>query len=401
MKARFCAPIVFVLGCGPARSSSMDVGASASTGADSADTTGLSACPDGVAIGPITLQTDADVAALSGCHTVEGDLHLDPCEACNSDRSSCDSCVDADALTSLAALEMLERITGSLTLGWARPIGNFAQQIDLHDCRGATSLRTLDGLDGLRLVGGGLRLHCAPALERASFPALERVGVMLVDDDGHRESAKLEVRERIPVDVGFPSLREARTVTLVGPRRTRIGMGTLERVDAMYLAHTSIASLDELGALREVGEFDMTANGTIVELGPISALERLERLSLHHIEKVTAIELSVVPSVLSISGMENLERVVASTTSEGGLSVTGNHGLVTLEVHGLREASAVHIMDNHSLTTLSGVSALERVERELRISENTSLCQSEAEAFFDALELGENAWYSVRDNADC
>jgi hypothetical protein len=35
-------------------------------------------------------------------------------------------------------------------------------------------------------------------------------------------------------------------------RRPRIGLGPLARVDAMYLAHTSIASLDELGALREV-----------------------------------------------------------------------------------------------------------------------------------------------------
>lgn len=90
---------------------------SATAGSSSAD--GPTACgEDGVAVGLFLIRENSDAEALRGCHTLDGEMIIDPCQTCaDPSRVGCTDCVEASLLTSIEGLESLREVTGSLAVG--------------------------------------------------------------------------------------------------------------------------------------------------------------------------------------------------------------------------------------------------------------------------------------------
>lgn len=349
---------------------------------------------DGAAQGPIVLRSNGDVAALSGCMRVEGDLYIDPCRVCFDDDARCSSCTKEEAaqLTSLDGLGSLERITGRLVVGWAE------ENWRAGPCTGPTALHTLEGLAGLREVDGNLELNCAPGLTSASLPQLKRAGVP--------SEGELSVAVHIPVDAEFPELQEVATLILMGPTRTKVGTPKLEKVHGyVHLWDTSISTLEELRALREVhGRFRLW-DTPVADLGPVGRLQMLGGLEL--IGNVPLVDLAL-PSIggqfdsLLVGSLPSIETISLSqdATEISGVHLAGNPRLAVFSAPGLRESAWFYIGANESFASFAGLPALERVSEDLRISSNPALCMSVVNSFVEGLEV-DGAIVHVYGNGDC
>jgi hypothetical protein len=346
--------------------------------------------PDGVVVGPVPLRTPQDVEALAGCSVVDGDVFIDPCQVCAEDVPDCWDCGPPDALTSLAGLQSLERITGTLVVG----------SVDSDYCVGHQRLSSLEGLDGLREVGFAL-FGCSPGLTSARLPALERAG--------DTEWGGISVEAEFPAQLDLPSLKSARGVWIWGRQQTSPGMPALEVVwDWLVFYDTNIASLDGLQALREVhGLFRLQLNDTLISLGPIGDIPVLGGVRVDHtsgVREVVLYEVTALSKWIAVSHNDAVERIaIPHTVSQiRAVSISDNPVLSSLELPGLEEIDEIlEISYNPSLTSLEGLSALQRVGGMVEIRNNPALCQSDVDAFVASLEIGEGAWAWTTDNADC
>ena len=142
--------------------------------------------------GPVVVSGQDHVAALAGCPRLDGDLRIRTAAALRLDD-----------------LASLETVTGSLVIG------------------PTLALDTLDGLRGLREVGGALRVVANGDVTGAFFPALERAGAVEIDGN----VALLQVM--------LPRLREVTGDVVVH------GNAALELVDVTVLARIGGALIIE------------------------------------------------------------------------------------------------------------------------------------------------------------
>lgn len=179
-------------------------------------------CPGGVVSGNLTITSADDIAALAGCHTIEGRLT-----------------VESPTLESLEGLEGIQRIEGDLWISGRRCT---------RACSGSNELLTsLRGLDDLAFVGGTVDI-------RGDMP--------LTDIDGL--DGLVEIGERLTISV--------RGVTAIS------GLGSLEAVGrGLSLSYASIERFDALNALTTVrGTVSFFENPGLVELGGFDAVRFID-----------------------------------------------------------------------------------------------------------------------------
>lgn len=390
--------LIALAACGPDRGFDGQSGGTTGAGTTVADsgassTTGVHACGvDGIAVGPIVLRSDADVDALAGCNVVDGDLYIDPCRVCLEDADPCSQCPEIDTLTSLLGLQSLQRVDGSLVMGWA---GNPSRA----PCTGPTALTTLEGLENLREVEGSLELDCAPEVVEARLSSLERVGTPT--------EGQLRVSTGFPVVIELPNLREVGSFRLLGPSKTRIGAPKLERVwGDLQPWETRIPELGELQALSEVhGEFRAYGDTELADLSPVDELTLLGGLTIGDLPNLTRIELPSLSGAMDrglvVGGSSPVERIVVAptVTSIIEIDLAANPKMSVFEAVGVQDIRWLRISGNASLSSLDGLQSLETMGETALIGENPSLCTSEVEAFIAGLEIGDHD--SIYDNGDC
>ena len=122
--------------------------------------------------GDVSPQTDADLAVLAGKTCLVGTLaisgNVTSLRVLNK-LTSIDGALTIHGtkkLSSLAGLDQLERITGSIVIGGPK--------------RGAPKLRKIDGLNKLVEIGGTLTISHSKMTDLRGFAKLERVGERVV-----------------------------------------------------------------------------------------------------------------------------------------------------------------------------------------------------------------------------
>lgn len=331
------------------------------------------------------IRENSDAEALHGCHTVDGDIIIDPCQTCaDPSRVDCTDCVEASLLTSIEGLESLREVTGSLAVGWD---GNIRE--DDEEWSGPVALTSLKALSQLERVGGFFRLDAAPAVEEAAFPNLVSIG------------GELRVSGAFPVDAVFPTLENAGQVSVSGAARQTLELPQLATVDGgVRLLETSVSDLGGLPRLESIPGMLALDGNTLVETLPWSELPSVRSFHLLGSPAVVFVDLSALDPLTV-----RLERNAALTEVDGrGLKAMESLSLIDLpltaaDFRDLRTVEYDFFISETLLTTLEGVANLERVDGRLLITDNPNLCQSEVDAFIDRVEL--NGWVTASNNAEC
>ncbi len=210
-------------------------------------------CADGRITGPIFAETDADVAALAGCHVVEGSLYLWGAE-----------------IGSLAPLAELTAVDGALSIL-------------------QTSLRDAAGLEQLERVGLCLELRDNPALE--SVRGLEE----LTHIGGCLSVGTSDASGRPRGNPALESLDALRGVEHVG-------------YFATVANNARLPHLHGLSGLRELGgDLTIEDNATLQSVSGLMGLERFRG------EAVTVAQNPALPACEAEQLLAQLDAEVAVT----------------------------------------------------------------------------------------
>ena len=340
---------------------------------------------DGIAVGVFLIRENSDAAALRGCHTVDGDVIIDPCRTCaDPSRVDCTDCVEASMLTSIEGLESLRDVTGSLAVGWDR---NFRKDDD--EWSGPVALTSLEPLSQLERVGGFFWLGAAPVVEEAAFPNLVSVG------------GELRVSNAFSADAAFPTLQHAGQVSFSGTARQSLELPRLATVDGgVWLLATSVSDLGGLPRLESVSGTLALHDNVLLDSLPWSELPNVRSFHLLGSPAVTFVNLAAFKPLSA-----RIEGNLALTDVDGrGLETMDGLNLIDLplteaDFGDLRSVQYDLFIRDTSLPTLDGFANLERVDGRLWITDNPNLCQSEVDAFIERVEL--KVAFMSDGNADC
>lgn len=226
-------------------------------------------------------------------------------------------------------------------LGGLRSVGELYLY---HD----TALTSLDGLDRLTTIDGGVELLELPALQRAVLPALETIG------------------GRLYVLIA-PSL-----VQLEAPALTELRSLELHEVDAL----PDLGSFPRIERLE--GELRLEYNNWMASLSGLPALQQIHSVSIRF-----------NPSLASLDALDRWH------TLEDELVLHSNNSLSVLRLPALQQARRLEITRNGALSALE-LPALEQLA-ELSLSDNPSLSHCAVEAWLDQLDPDQVACH---DNLD-
>ncbi len=363
-----------------------DGGGTATEESTAADATGELVCgDDGIARGLFLIRENRDALELRACHTIEGDLVIDPCQTCADPNRNCEDCEDAAMLTSLEGLEAIREVTGSVAVGWDRDV-----RVEDENWSGPTALSSLSSLSQLERVGQDVRLDAAPNVQAVVFDRLQSIG------------GELRVSGALPVDPSFPSLERVGRLSVAGiARRT--------------LVFPQLSIIDGPAWIRGTG------------LSDLRGLEQVEsvtgRLDLEENEMLSAVNWSQLPSVagFDLVGSPGISRVDLSSFQPPSVYLEGNASLTLVDGRGLETMSGLSMIDlplteadfsdlreveydfviwGTTLSDLSGFANLERARGRLWITDNPNLCQSEVDAFVERVHASDEP-YMADGNADC
>lgn len=333
-------------------------------------------------MGPVIVQVDADAAALEGCHTIEGDLLIGPCQSCEDNALSCETCADPAALSSLDGLSALTRVTGTVAIGYDREAAR-----DSERWRGPTALTNVDALSGLQHIGGDLRLDGAQQIEVPEFSNLVSV-------DG-----SLRVTHSFPAQVRFPALERVSDVLLAGESWSAFDFPVLDESAGVALFGTNVPSLPGLDDVGLSSRLAFDGNDQLATI-PFDALPPIDSFTLRNSPLIEAIDLThLVPRTANIEWNERVE-----TLRGDGIETMQSLRIMTVPLTSASfpdltvVESDLFIIDT-ALSSLEGWANLQRVGNRVSITHNPNLCQSEAEAFVEGIDA--TGWVSVKENADC
>ena len=265
------------------------------------------------------------LAALSGLHTVQGDL-----------------VVQGTPLTSLRGLDGLQHVWGDVDIAFN------------------PDLRRLGSLDALGEIGGGLRLEENQKLARidglralATMPG----DILITDHDSLQALDGFDALERVE---GNLTLADLPAVTMldglaglrsVGGSFDLLGLRRLERLDAL-------AALDSVGA-------DLRIRGS----------ENSSRWPLQSVSGLS--EIDHIGGRLNIANTDSLRDIDAFgriTDLPGSLGLYENHHLEAVSgLESLRSTGGLSVVSNYRLPDLGGFAALESIDGDLVVQNNSDL----------------------------
>jgi len=313
--------------------SDMDTDTDTDTDSDTETDTGPLCEAGGVYDGSFDIRNAADLARLSGCTEITGNLEIRKAE-----------------LADLRGLESLTRIGGALLLG------------------GNTELVSLDGLDNLRSIGGSLALYGYsiggnPALASlAGLGNLEQIGGQLVVQQADSLTDLTGLEKLTAIEDNLLLTRNASLTSLAGLQ----GVATIAG-DVNITTNASLESLAGLEGLTDIaGGLDVSGNRALKDL---SGLDKLAEIGSSG-DVMPGLTISSNDSLQSLTGLESLTAVV------GDLRVEQNPSLETLgSLTALESASGeLLIRENAALTTLGDLIALSQAFM-LNIEMNPALAQ--------------------------
>ena len=307
---------------------------------------------DGVVEGDVTIQTQADIDALSGCTRIEGSLIVDT-DASTLDFSPLGSLQTIVRSFLVANNPNLTAISGFDNLETAATFStDIFDLIPEFTIRNNPSLVSVSGFGGLEEVGTSIDISGNGALVSVSgFEQLDSTGS--VDFTGNASLTSV---------AGFNSLRSSSIFISNNP---------------------SLVSLPAFGALESSSTFFINDNDALVSFSGFGNLVSVESnfqgsVGLFSVSNNDALE--------SFSGFESLRFVGGGgSDSSGRFLIENNPALVSIPAFGALEAivandftdSVFSISNNASLLTISGFGQLNRVEGDaggsVIISNNASL----------------------------
>lgn len=277
----------------------------------------------------------ADLAALAGVAEITGSLTLSGTD-----------------LTSLAGLESLEVVGGSVTL---------AQN---------AGLTSLDALASLREVGGTLEIRENPALDDAGgLAALETVQGDLVI-----------VSNPTLVALGFTSLREV--------------TGTL----SIYF-NDSLSTLSGMPALTGVGSILLYFNPSLTSLD-FDAMPTVAN-HLHLVTNTGLLDLAALSMLTSVGGdltvsdndaITGLSELASLTSVGGDLYLFFNDSLATADLPALTSIGGSLTVRQHTALGSLAMDALVVVDGDYEVVDNPGLPSCEAQGVLDGLSGFAGAW---------
>jgi len=261
-------------------------------------------CENGVVEGDYEIGGQSDLDALEGCREIEGSLNIKGTE-----------------LESLHGLESLEAVGEDLLL------------------KGNGNLKNLEGLNGLREVGGGL-IICS------MFEGLD----LLEDRRSPKNGNFASCPERIPDTV--------KTV------RWSVSLSSSQ-------GNRQLESLDGLESLSSVESLRIDSNESLKDISGLKNLKTVRREM-------------VISSNDSLGNMRGLDNI----RSAGSVEIGGNESLKDLDGLGRLEAVEwdLSINANRSLRNIDGLEKLTDLGGNLSIYGNKVLPACEAEELVDRLE---------------
>ena len=307
---------------------------------------------DGVVESDVTIQTQADIDALSGCTRIEGSLIVDT-DASTLDFSPLGSLQtivrsflveNNPNLTSISGFDNLETAATFST--------DIFDLIPEFTIRNNPSLTSISGFGELEEVGTSIDIFGNDALTSVSgFGQLDSTGSVFLFDNASLTSV-----------AGFGNLRSS----------------------SIFIANNpSLVSIPEFEALERSGTFFINNNDALVSFSGFGNLVSVESNSQGF---VGLFSVSDNDALESFSGFESLRLVggVASDSS-GRFLIEDNPSLISIPEFGALEAivandftdSSFSISNNASLLTISGFGQLNRVEGDaggsVTLSDNASL----------------------------
>ncbi len=248
------------------------------------------------------------------------------------------------SITSLAGVESIETVGGTLT------ITNFRNDVDFSTM-------------ALRSVGNFLRVNDNDGLVTLDLPNLTSVGAGGLDIRNNGSLVTLDVSSATTTgNIVFNSnariatietaFTEATDIDLTNlPELTDIsGLGTLDDValEGLIIRNTGLTSLEGLEGISSVtGNVQVVGNA---DLGTMAGLDGLA-------------DVAGLVQIVNNEGLTALTGLGTLDTTAVGLEISDNPGLTSLEgLGGLVDAGNLTISGNLGLTSLDGVDALTTVE---------------------------------------
>jgi hypothetical protein len=374
-------------------------------GTNDGGVTGNPNCPDGVYHGDLVIGAPADVSELAGCQRINGNLHL-RCPECvdltgletldmivNDFRVGGDDWGGTNAtLTGFAGLNNVTLIGGDLQVTQSPALVDFSGFDSLTDIMGNLmigtdevidgdvtpdndALESLDGLDALGTIGGGLYLTNCPALENVdALGALTSLGgdlqlAVFFDNPGGNSCAGGP--PALTSLAGLDGVGEVPgDLSICGTQLTNLdGLDQLNTVGGWVWisANDQLADADGLGNLGVIGgqlklghlyiggSVDADGNPLLADLGGLAALTYASSIfvygphgftdlaGLEGVFQVENLDVQYTP-VTSLTGLDGLETITAT------LSIRNNDDLATLDgLASVTTAPSVGVVDNAAL----------------------------------------------------
>jgi hypothetical protein len=301
----------------------------------------------------------------------------------------------ADQAT-LGLLEGCETITGDLDLSFSadlRPL------YALREVRGAFTLHpdnaplsSLEGLERLELVSGGLALSRLALTSLKSLSQLRSVGVRsagglwIEDSPGLRDLSGLEgladpsqvILNKLPDLVSIDALQLPGKLAWLAlqdvPQLSSAeGLRSVGVVDTVILVNTGLERLDVL-ARQRIRSLSVTGNSRLIDVTGLAAVEQLELSgnallsSLALPQRINGLQTLTIernPLLQSITGLDQVSFLDA-------LQVRDNPALAIVRLPGLESLSRLDVARNPSLTSIELPVLIQPVQKLVVVS-NTSL----------------------------
>ncbi|WAS94570.1 hypothetical protein [Nannocystis punicea] len=414
------------------------------TGTTGGETDGASPCPteriqtsigsDGEPFRYLSLYTQEDVAALAGCTDVDADLHIES------------GVTDLRPLASLRRVDGALRIYGGYNLPTNEPPLPSLAGLEGLDSVEALSVErlgvaSLEVFSGLTTIPGGLRVDFLPHLESLEgLHNIESVGGELAIQDCEKLTSLAGLRS--VQRVGHLNLGKLRVTTLQGLESlAEVGVpgGEPTRVDIYYLTElasldaldidwhpqlglqlfgTDVEDLDLLSGVDEMHMLGLYDNSRLADLSGLEALEVVHE-QLHFIGDAALVDLGALLGLRSVGAL--IARETAFTDlgplpalgHVGDLQLSGNEQLASLsglaglselgslvlehspaigglpELAGLTRVTGDFELRDLGITALGDLAAITEVGGRLVVVHNASLLQADAEAWAEAIAVGE------------
>lgn len=286
--------------------------------------------------GTVDIRSEADFSILEGVHCVDGDVLV------------------AGTTATTLALSDLAIVTGDLVIA------------------GNDALRSLDGLEKLREVGGIIHIQVNDSLvDIGALGGLKRVDeISIVGNDALLDLTGLET---------FVDLHASLTIKSNASLRSLAGLDSLVTSNRTITVrgNRSLTNVDALRSLRAVTLIDISGNSALTRLS-LTSLEKVDvRLNVQGNASLATVELPGLSTVGDFVRFETNPRLTAlwlpNLVVTGSLIVNDNPSLVGLEAPNLVFVTAGIEMMNMAALTTARFNALSSIGTNLFIREVPAL----------------------------